>query len=241
MFCARILSVLAIFLSASAQAELFRSSYLSFELPSKWKCDLEGTEHVCSGTTQAGKKEAVIVLTAKERGPSDSLASYEQHLKTPRTIPDDKGKATQSKIVHVKRSFINSHEWVDGFHDSSEIANYYTRYLATTKDNLGILVTFSAHKKIYSRFSGDFAKAIQSLKVLSVPSVNVNVATNNTPTYNPLGTQQSVVIDDSSMEPEPAANSGGGSSTLLGLVLLVIAVLAYFIFKKKGNQPRNYR
>ncbi len=227
------LSVLAV--PMFAQAELFKSSYLSFELPSKWQCTLEGTEHVCSSSTQPGKKEAVIVLTAKERGPSDSLAAYEQHLKSPRTIPDDKGKPISSKIVQVKRSTINNHEWVDGFHESSEVANYFTRYMATIKDNLGILVTFSAHKKVYSKFSADFAKAIQSLRVLNVPSVNFN-ATNIATTNNPINPQRQVIIDDiDPAEPEPVASSNN-TTTLLGLVLLILAVVIYFLFGKKSKR-----
>ncbi|MDZ4660500.1 MAG: hypothetical protein SGJ18_02655 [Pseudomonadota bacterium] len=225
-------------LSLAAHAELFKSSYLSFELPSKWQCTLEGTEHVCTSTTQSGKKEAVIVLTAKERGPSDSLAAYEQHLKTPRTIPDDKGKPVQSKIVQVKRSSVNNHEWVDGFHEGSEVANYFTRYMATIKDNLGILVTFSAHKKVYSKFSGDFAKAIQSLRVLSVPSINFN-ATNITTTNNPINPQRQVVVDDiDPSDPEPIAESSDNSTTLLGLILLILAVVIYFLFGKKSKPRR---
>ncbi len=233
----RVFSIFFFLLPFSAQAELFKSSYLSFELPSKWQCVLEGTEHVCSSTSQAGKKEAVIVLTAKERGPSDSLAAYEQHLKTPRTIPNEKGQAISSKIVQVKRSNVNNHEWIDGFHESSEVANYFTRYMATIKDNLGILVTFSAHKKVYSKFSGDFAKAIQSLRVLTVPSVNFNT-TNIATSNNPINPQRPVVIEDiNPSEPEPLDQGGGGSTTLLGLILLILAIVIYFLFGKK-SKPR---
>ena len=56
---------------------------------------------------------------------------------------------------------------MDGIHLGSEVETYYTRYAATVKDSLGILVTFSAHKDHYSKYSNDFVKAIQSLKVIA--------------------------------------------------------------------------
>ena len=152
-------------------------------------------------------------------------------------IPDDKGKPMNSKIVQVKRSKVNNHEWVDGFHESSEVANYFTRYMATIKDNLGILVTFSAHKKVYSKFSGDFTKAIQSLRVLTVPTVNFNAPT--IATNNPINPQRQVVVDDiNPSEPEPVATSDSNTTTLLGLILLILAVVIYFLFGKK-SKPRH--
>ncbi|MEZ4871554.1 MAG: hypothetical protein R2827_04760 [Bdellovibrionales bacterium] len=56
----------------------------------------------------------------------------------------------QSKIRYVKKYSLNGKEWVDSLHESSEVEGYYTRYVATVSGGLGILVTFSAHKKHYA-------------------------------------------------------------------------------------------
>ena len=50
-------------------------------------------------------------------------------------------------------------------HLGSEIPNYYTRYLAAVKGRVAVLVTFSAHKKYYTKYSGQFFEAIKTLRV----------------------------------------------------------------------------
>ena len=153
--------------STSAQAKLFSNSYLSFELPPNWTCTQEGYEHVCVNKFSKKEKEAIIILTAKKKGPQDSLINYESHLKTPRSMKNYKAIPYNSKVKVVKQRKLNGVDWIDGIHLGSEVETYYTRYAATVKDSLGILVTFSAHKDHYSKYSNDFVRAIQSLKVIA--------------------------------------------------------------------------
>lgn len=156
-----------LFFSLTAQAVLFSNSYVSFELPPNWSCKQEGYEHVCINKFSKKEKEAIIILTAKKKGPQDSLPNYESHLKTPRKMKNYKSIPYSSKVKVVKKRKINGVDWVDGLHLGSEVETYYTRYAATVKDSLGILVTFSAHKDHYSKYSNDFMKAIQTLKVIA--------------------------------------------------------------------------
>ncbi|MCX7977837.1 MAG: hypothetical protein N2578_02415, partial [Bdellovibrionaceae bacterium] len=161
-----ILSLL-ILLSSSAQAKVFRNAYIAFEIPETWKCVLEQTEWVCRHDGGPESKEAIIILTAKEVGPTDSFPQYEAHLASPITA---KGvaSATQSKIVYKPKMVkINDQQWVDGLHLGSEVGSYYTRYLATIKDNIAILVTLSTHKNFYTKYSGEFFKTVQSLRVIA--------------------------------------------------------------------------
>ena len=77
-----------IFVSAialSAQAKLFSNSYVSFQLPPNWDCKVAGTEWVCRSSNAEQARQAIIVLTAKEIGPNDNFAYYNQYLKTPKT------------------------------------------------------------------------------------------------------------------------------------------------------------
>ncbi|OQW53449.1 MAG: hypothetical protein A4S09_07570 [Proteobacteria bacterium SG_bin7] len=230
-------AILALISFNWAYAVNYKTSYLSFDLPPSWSCVAEGTEYVCSSGLQKGKRDAVIVFTAKERGPSDSFSAYEQHLKTPRTIPNDKNQMTQSKIIKVVRNTINGQEWVDGLHDNSEVFNYFTRYLATVKEQLGILITFSAHRKSYSRYSQDFDRAIRSLVVLKIPTAAPNIpvtsTTNTVPTF-PSNLPQI------SPPPEPEAIGSGGEggssmSTTLGIALLFLAIIGYLVLRRKDN------
>lgn len=146
-----------------AEAKRFSNAYISFELPPNWDCKLEGTEWICTSQFSQRTKEAIIVLTAKAAGPSDSLSSYKAYLQNPRSRPDDQGKS--SRVIHVRDRQIHGHPWVDGLHEGSEVGSYYSRYLGTVKERMAILISFSAHKSHYTKYSSDFLKAIESIRV----------------------------------------------------------------------------
>lgn len=149
-----------------ANAVRFRNAYVSFELPPNWNCKLEGSEWVCDNQFSQKTKEAIIILTAKEVGPTDTLQAYMAHLQTPRQIQGKNGP-TKSQIIHTQERNIGGQTWVDGMHLGSEVGPYFTRYLATIKDKIAVLVTFSAHKEHYTKYSGDFIKAVESLRIVA--------------------------------------------------------------------------
>ena len=153
--------------SITSSAKVFKNSYVSFMLPPNWDCKLERTVWSCNSQLSKNTKEALILLTAKQSGPNDNLDAYFQHLKKQKTINIRGGKSVTSKPVSVKKRQVNDHSWVDSLHLASEARDYYTRYLGTVKKNIGIVVTFSAHKDHYTKYSTDFLKSIQSLKVIA--------------------------------------------------------------------------
>ena len=115
----------------------------------------------------------MIILTAKQKGPLDSLAQYIKYLKAPRRIKTARGGGSTSKVFHAKQRQINKHMWVDGFHQGSEVPVYYTRYLVTVKGTLAVLVTYSAHKNHYKKYAADFATSINSLRLKNVSSFSL--------------------------------------------------------------------
>ena len=164
-----IIFIIIVTFSSFASAKKFATDYVSFDLLNNWHCHSEGTEWIC--TSKLNKKkasEAMIILTAKQKGPPDSLAQYINYLKAPRTIKNPKGGNFTSKVFHAKQRTINQHMWIDGFHHGSEVPVYYTRYLATVKGSLAVLVTYSAHKDHYKKYASDFASSINSLRVMNV-------------------------------------------------------------------------
>lgn len=236
--CGLAITGLAISLSCiTARAALFQNSYVSFELPNNWSCKLDGTEWVCISQYADKSKEAIIILAAKEAGPTDSLPAYVTHLKTPRTLIDKSGKPVSSNVLQVRERQIANHPWVDGMHLGSEIASYYTRYLATVKDRLAILVTFSAHKEHYTKYSADFLKSIESLRVIaSKDLLEPRPRMSQGPTGNEtIGVPVGIGLSDGSadgMPPEPAANNDL-KTKLIALALLIGAVGLYLWRKKK--------
>lgn len=125
-----------------ATAKTFSNQYIQFELPNGWECTLEGSEWVCQSDNQDRKREAIIILAAKVRGPQDSLEEYQAYLKQDKTYTLPGGKVQRSEPKYNKFSEVNGHRWLDALHLASEVPGFYTRYLATVKEDLGVAVTF---------------------------------------------------------------------------------------------------
>lgn len=240
----------------SAEAKVFRNSYVSFELPNKWDCYLENTAWVCryaispkclgkKSTSQACKeqrkktREAIIILAAKEKGPKDSTKEYYNHLKTPRPIVTKKGQRSKSKIIHVKPIKIQKQQWVDGMHLGSEIPHYYTRYLATMKGNISVLVTFSAHKLYYTKYSGEFFKAIKSLRVVATKASTIakrEKSTNTGTLGDPVSSTIDSVLGGDLGEYDDEPSQGGGSTDTFLLIGAAILALAGIFVWFKGRR-----
>lgn len=147
-------------LSLSAWADKFENLYLSFNLPDGWTCQQEGTEFVCRAPNPSNKNHvAMMIMAAKEAGPDDTLAAYMEHL---RKIAPANGATLVKGPVQVK---LQGTVWIDATLLGSEVPNYYTRYMATVKDNIAILYTFSVHKSRYENFVGVSTLAVQTLQV----------------------------------------------------------------------------
>jgi hypothetical protein len=236
---ANLIVAIALFLPSSGEAKVFRNAYISFELPEKWNCNLEQTEWVCR-TSDPGLAEAVIILTAKETGPQDALPGYESFLKKPRMTMTRTGQSLPSTVYKVEQRTINNQPWIDGMHFGSEVGQYYTRYLATTKDKIAVLVTFSAHKLHYSKYSNDFFKAVESLTVVATRSL-MNGAGNSggMPTFGASGSAGDPMPMEGSLGESGESGGGGGmfgggdSEKFIAFILIIGALGAYFLIKSQ--------
>jgi len=152
-------------LSPSANASKFANQFVEFELPTGWVCLLEGAEWVCQDQQNAEKKkEAIIVLAAKIQGDQDTLDQYLNYLKNPKSYSSPQGKSVTSEVRYAQNKTIGDQSWVDALHLESEISGFYTRYLATVKDGIGVLVTYSVNKNKYQDYSAMFDAMVKSLK-----------------------------------------------------------------------------
>jgi len=157
--------ILGALLSTPSQAAKFANQFVEFELPGNWVCLLEGTEWVCQNQQDPVKrKEAVIILAAKIQGDQDTLDQYLSYLKSPKTYSNSLGKQVTSQVKYAQNKSITEQPWVDSLHIDSEISGFYTRYLATVKDGIGILVTYSVNKDKYQEYSAMFEDMVKSLK-----------------------------------------------------------------------------
>ncbi len=233
-----------IFLNSPTQAKIFRNAYVSFELPAEnWSCILEQTEWICRSIDTKFSKEAIIILTAKEVGPTDSFDAYIKHLGTIQPTAFKNPGTTTSKVVYPpKQVKINDHIWIDGLQLASEVPNYYTRYLATIKDKVAVLVTLSAHKNFYTKYSKDFFKTVQSLRVIASKNLL------GQPQMGPLsksneslgGNLSGVIPGDLLAQGEgegfdPSSGSKNTKNLIMALAIGLAAIGVYLLVKGKKN------
>lgn len=157
--------VVSIMITSSAFAKRFASKYCEFELPPGWECALEGSEYVCQSDNADRKKESIIILAAKIRGEQDNLDEYMAYLKKTKEYNLPGGKKQVSEAKNTKMSRINDQQWVDALHLASEVPGFYTRYLATVKEDLGVAVTFSVSKDQYATYQPIIDKLVSTLRV----------------------------------------------------------------------------
>lgn len=224
--------------SHTASAKVFRNAYISFEMPDAWRCNLEQTEWVCRSENSTESKEAIIILTAKEVGPTDAFNLYEAHLNTPMTLTMKSGETSQSQVQYKAKTMkITDQNWIDSLHLNSEVPNYYTRYVATIKDRIAILVTFSAHKDFYTKYSADFFKGIQSLQVIASKNLLARPDTGPLrPGSETLGSSIGSAMPADMQGAELIRKKKGGDNTLIYGLILVIAAIGIYLFLKRRRQ-----
>lgn len=215
----------------------FKNAYISFEMLDTWKCNLEQTEWVCRAEDPQEAKEAVIILTAKEKGPTDTFPLYESHMNNPISTPSRTGAMLTSTVVYkAMQNKVNDQVWLDSLHTNSEVQNYHTRYLATIKDQIAILITFSAHNRFYAKHSTNFNNTIKSLRVIASKDLLTR------PDLGPLrGANETLGTGIGQAMPADllAGDDGGGNSkkgifknkAVLGLGILVCAAILYIILR----------
>ena len=152
--------VAAIVIAMSPQpagATRFHNSYVSFDMPDGWACKLEETEFVCYPPPPDGRHSMGVILTAKQVGRVDSPQLYLRHL-------EEVGRRPEVTVGQApKQTLIGDSLWIDGSFWNSELRDYETRYLVRTEGDIGVLVTFSAHRSVVAQ-----AKAVSYLIARSV-------------------------------------------------------------------------
>lgn len=214
-------------------AAKFSNQFVEFELPPQWSCTLEGAEWVCQSSVEAKKRDAIIVLAAKLKGEQDSLDQYLAHLKSSKFFTSVQGKAMKSDPKYAKMVTLNTHPWVDSLHMDSEIPGFYTRYLATIKNDIGVLVTYSINKNKYQQYLKDFENMVNTLRVFRKPG-GLNTGKDKSFLDTPIPKD----IGNSTVFP---VNPTGGSETPppqkdelpLSWILIGVGVLGFYIWRKR--------
>jgi hypothetical protein len=120
---------------------------------------------------------------------------------------------------------------------NSEVPNYFTRYVATIKERIAILVTFSAHRDYYAKYSKDFYNAIMSLRVIASKGL-LQKPDGGSSGAGAGGAPGIFANANSGMSmdgPVPRAKTqkGGLMKIIMALAGVLIAAVGYFYLKKK--------
>jgi hypothetical protein len=226
------------FLQGIAFAGKFANQFTEFELPPQWQCSLEGAEWVCQSTNESKKKDAIIVLAAKIKGDQDSLDQYLTYLKAVKSFTSVDNKPVKSDPKYAKTQNINGHPWVDSLHLESEIPGFYTRYLATIKQDIGVLVTYSVNKAKYQDYLQDFDHMVNTLKVYrKVGGINVAPSQGslfqNTQISNNVGTETIFHSEQIQGGADVAKPKPSTQQFPWGLVVLLVGAIGFFVWKRR--------
>lgn len=239
-----LLALTLVIWGTSSYAKRFSSRYCEFELPPGWECALEGTEYVCQSENADRKKESIIILAAKMRGEQDSLDEYMAYLKKSKEYALPGGKKQVSEPKSTKLTRVNDHQWVDALHLASEVPGFYTRYLATVKEDLGVAVTFSVSKDLYTQYQPVMDKLVSTLRVFRQKKAELaDLRTGKSEdanfadaTFNPNS-----AMDLQANRTQKRADTGGDDNTNLMLIALVVVggvIFAISKGKKKGKKKK---
>ncbi|MBN20679.1 MAG: hypothetical protein CL678_05260 [Bdellovibrionaceae bacterium] len=234
-------ALLILLFSQNLFAVKFANQFVEFELPPAWTCTLEGAEWVCQSANKTKKRDAIIVLAAKLRGEQDSLDQYLAYLKKEKAYKSIQGKPVKSQKKYSKTSSINAHAWVDSLHLESELPGFYTRYLATVKKDIAVLVTYSINKNKYQTYLNDFENMVKTLRVFRKSGMGLNAASANSNLFKntniPSHISQGTVFPG--MSPQGAedgfATKKPEDDSLIYLIILLVGLIGFVIWKKKRN------
>ena len=221
----------------------FVNSYVEFDLPDTWQCAQEGGQHVCQPINPDQRKEAIIVMASKYKGPEDDIKNYQARLEEKRKVKDIKGKEYDSKKQYLRSTFIQGNMWLDSQHENSEVPGFITRYLATVAKGLGMVLTFSAHKSKFNSYTADFYTMVNSLRVRN--DIPAEPAESNAD-LTMLGGSLDMSSSGTAKAKTDAAKKGinldlGGEkdNTMLYVGLgLVVLVFAYIIIKRRNRRRK---
>jgi hypothetical protein len=245
-FSSVFLSLLLLTASSSVFAKRFASKYCEFELPPGWECALEGSEYVCQSENADRKKESIIILAAKIRGEQDTLDEYQAYLKKTKeyTLPGDKKQVSEPRSV--KMSQVNGQQWVDALHLASEVPGFYTRYLATVKEDLGVAVTFSVTKDLWAQYQPIIDKLVSTLRVFRQKKSELtdlrSGKSQEDPNFADTTFNPNANMDLGANTKKRNNNEGGGDDMMVIIAIVVVGAVILLILKgkkKKGKKKQD--
>lgn len=238
--CLKIFTVFAFGVPFASYAKTFKTQFVKLELPPNWDCKQEEIDWVCHPDNLAERSEAMIVIVTKAVNEvDDNFDKYEETLKVGREMRDLLGNAYTSQVKSIRRRQISGQTWVDALHLGSEIPGFYTRYVASIKEKVAGLVTYSVAESVYPKYSAALDAMIDSAEIYFDPKAFAD-AMNAGPTSllgarsgGRLAGRTAPKTEGEALPTEKPAESEGLDNTQVIALIFLAGIIGYFVWKKK--------
>lgn len=220
--------------SVPAFAKAFKSQFVSLQLPPNWDCKQEELDWVCQPDNLSERSEAILIIVTKAMNDiDDTFEKYEEILKQPRPMRDLLGNSYKSEVRFVRPRDIKGQKWIDSLHLGSEIPGFYTRYVASIKEKVAGLVTYSIAESVYAKYAPILDQMIDSLELHFDPQAFAEAMKSGPGSIlNRGGKVASRLLPN--LEGEGSKSAGGGLGlTEIGGIILVAGAAGYYWWKKK--------
>ena len=245
-FLSKAISFSLVLLSFSLYGEMFKSSYIRFEIGYDWTCQSFGVDWVCHHFLQKGAKPALMLVTAKEGTHSDIADLYIQVF--------NQEPGIFANTIHVKKFLVNRHPWVESFYKNNILENTLNRHVATVccdkmQDKIHVLIGFHAHRENYTKYANEFLKSIKSLQLSKNLKETLKQIRKQTKHQqkNMLSYIERILMEtDQEQETVGQNNTTGGWTRLAGLlfvgsIFMLFAIVLAFLYYKKTTKKKKKR
>ena len=219
----------------------FRNKFISFETPPNWGCQQEELDWVCQPDNPNIRNEAIVVVVTKAVNPTDdTLAKYEEYLKSPKQMRDLVGNSYASQVKYVKQKKIRDTLWVDSLQVGSEVPGFTSRYVAAIKEQVAGMISYHIADSVYSKWAEPLDKMIETAEMRFDPKAfddlmkKPNTGMFQRPKTNNVGFTQPKDLGDAD-----ATKKSAGDDGLLMKILaaaLIVGAIGFYIYKKRQRQ-----
>ncbi len=221
---------------APAEAKTFKTQFIRFELPANWSCSQEEIDWVCQPDNIAERSEVILVAVTKARNEvDDTLEKYLETLKAPRDMRDLLGNAYKSETKYARLKKIRDQEWADALTFGAEIPRFYTRYLASTKEQVAGLISYSIAESVYPKWATVMDGLVDSLELTFDPKAFAEAMSSGGGSL--LGSrgrlQGRLAPKEGEVAAADTAPAGGDKKKMVFGAIVVAAALGYLLYKRR--------
>lgn len=146
------------------------------------------------------------------------------------------GNAYTSKPTYTSHKKIGAQDWVDALYPGSEIPGFTTRYVASIKEKIAALITYSIADSMYPKWSPIMDQMLNSVELTFDPKAFE--ADMNSDQSSLIGARRGAkgirgLSKGGDAVPPPTKPDSGIDPTQIGGGILLLAIIAYFIYKKR--------